>query len=613
MGNQWTITEQWKDNEEEILTDWTQLAFIKTLNNIGNFSAQFDDTPRAVDIMESSWCRFYYDGVCQMHGKIQPKTFSGGKVTIKGTDWMGVLDLIPIEYMAADWANIGIGDVDRWSSGAYISKEVSVYAKQLIDVYTGETATDKDVNYDNLDVTGWTDSFNHPKDTLQKAISTIYGSARVGTSSRFGYGLWMEYADPDTPYLWAKPFGYRLYTKKLNFTTRPSYTIDPQEVANDITVWGGKGWPDPKDRDGYTETTAGWSSIGSYITFAADTAVAMEGTASLKMTLTGSAANHQAAHSIDIGAEAYNSAGELIFSHLSFDWINNLSTDATSADITLYDNGNNGWFRHIMTSDYYTAGNGAWRHYTLYKKNMSQGGPQYPNSIDTIYFNFTKSTPFATGNCYLDNLRLFLGQAEDNSADVDSIQQHGHRPRTFNVPAARSVQMVKEMADAFVALLKDPTIKVKGTIPYYDPDLRLNDAVEIPIYGVTWPLYISSLSVTGSPGGTKTVVNAGTTRPDIAQLLKGLGAKEVKNAAEKDQGGGVRTSFGQSDICFLDEEKICSYACMATTCQNAATTKGICAGVTDKDPCINTCQRYSQKGRICGATCQTISYGGAIA
>lgn len=636
MGSKWTVTEQWKDNEEEVLTDWTQVVFNNTINNTGLGSVKLEDTPRAIDIMESAWLRIYYDGICKFYGKINKKNFSSRSVTIKLNDWMGLLANIPMSYCAADWDTGPVGGpparpgYPRWDeAGAgdpqftnYITKEVSVYLKRLLDIYTGETDSDSDIDYSNMDVTGLDDSFNHPKSNLGTVIWELYQGARVGSSSRFGYGTWMDYSDPDTPKLWAKPYGAQRYGKKLYFKGQPSFSWDPSGIVNDVTLVGGYGWPMPKYRDLISNYDASnWGDIDCAITNSTNRSV---GSDSLLVTPDFEVGDIH--FSRRIYGEVLNPLGNPTYvggsynvDHVSFDFQNDFigtgvaftlrvgqdTTDGTPG--FPYQTGGLGKEELDMR-----GGGGHFAHFSYWdwEKGGVLGTPVYADPW-YLYFEASASSGYLTGVGYFDNIRVFTRRVEANSQDTASIQKEGHLPKYFEAPQIRSWGYAQEICDSIVSQMANSTIKVKGTLQYYDPDLSLNMAVEVPVYGVTWPLYVSQLAVTTDGRKNHTIITAGSVQATVKELLKSMRMKEITMEAAMDVSGGSSTSSFKSDLCFREDETHCKYACMLSSCQNGAQRATLCSGVTDKDPCINTCQRYSQYKERC-TTCQTISYGGVI-
>jgi len=613
MPTPWKITEQWKDNEEEELVDWTQITFTKALNNTGSFSIQFDDTERAVDIMESAWLRIYYDGHCHFHGKIRRKNFGNRNIMIKGADWYGLFNNIEIKYCAADWDDGG-NEYPRWNAtySTYHKKEVSVYIKRLIDMYTGDTASDKDVDYDNLDATGWSDSFNHPRTDLGTLMGNLFNSAKV-SGSRYGYAVWFEYQDPDLPYLWAKPFGSGRYTKKLYFQGQPSMTWEEGEIINDVTIQGGFAFPEPKWKDLYTENdSTNWTGTDCTLTDAYNPVTTND--KSLHITASGAATSLTFQRTIY--PEMANSDGTLTLSHIAFDWNNQVTIPGLfKGEVRILAPDTSNYYYWFGEAHYFGESTGNWfKRFTFGVDTIDPVGSPDPTGTIIMYFGLSSNDPGQgniTGSAYLDNFRLFLTNVTERSKNEASIQKHGHYPRVFQGSTIRQFTYAKELADSFVQLMKDPTLQVRGTLNYFPPDLHLNDAVEIPIYGVVWPLYLSRLSISATPQIIRTLVNAGTIRPTIVQLLKGLNMKEKSLEASADVSGGFDTSLFQSDICFEKKETHCRYACMLAACQNPLQVHSTCTGVTDRDPCINTCQRYSQLKQRC-RTCQTISYGGDI-
>lgn len=198
----------------------------------------------------------------------------------------------------------------------------------------------------------------------------------------------------------------------------------------------------------------------------------------------------------------------------------------------------------------------------------------------------------ASGEIFIDGLAFFFKEVDVWRRDETSIQLHGLKEVKFQDRRITDWKTGQDIADNILELLKYPAVNGSTTIPYYDPDLKLNMLVEPKIEGVKWPLYINGLSVTWTGDHVSTSITAGRPVPDEEDIEISLKLLRDQDS-EKGTGFESASTYYQT-TCFKDKELYCRTDCMGTNCQNAAQLLS-CFTFAERNPCTTTCQRYKER------------------
>ena len=159
------------------------------------------------------------------------------------------------------------------------------------------------------------------------------------------------------------------------------------------------------------------------------------------------------------------------------------------------------------------------------------------------------------------------------------------------------------LADVLLDSLKYSTKSRSATLSDYNPELRLNQMLPVNEYGVEWQYVINEIQCSVGSQGTKQVVKMGTPRPDPDTLFEfyQVQLQSMQTAGE----GKTVHDWVANTQCWSTCERFCEFACLSDyssdwrrggqVCQTSRElTCRNCESVTELNPCVSACLKYSE-------------------
>lgn len=605
----WSVGFQWMGDPEEIRDDIVNGGFDRNVNAAGGFSLVMPLDDFALNLLGDTVVRIYYDGEPQFWGYIAETDIdeATNQVNVSGGDMMQRLALQKVSYKGATagGANPPIGDVG--------SKDVF---EELIHWYTGETAADSMFTKEFIEYSETSYRYNYDGNTLLDALIDVAQSSSltVGDQKHIGYGFWID----GNEYIYCQPYGWRSYDKEI-----PGYwklKLDYGPIRNRVHLRGGI----PEAFDIVQDTEENYS----YDLFEASPMNDWDVTVS-NATVSESGSN-PTADTTDVKMGGYSakltncsltgSGGD------SYIYVTNTFTNAKDWSYT--DESGNQQSTVDTIRMWYTMTRSSGVYVILYIEIISDTGgyiaqcqvDQVPNDkvswtkvsrtlenfdSDTISTNdewdeikklrvtwWTDEYNAWGGDIWNDGLAVFFKEVDIWRRDETSIRTHGLKEAKFQDRRITDWKTAETIAENILELLKNPAVNADTTIPYYDPDLKLNMLVEPEVKGVKWPLYVNGLSVSWSGDHVSTIIKAGRPVPTEDDILMTMHILRDQDS-EKGTGFQMASTYEESS-CFKDKELYCRTDCQVSNCQNAAQLLA-CYTFAERNPCLTSCQKYKER------------------
>ena len=604
MSN-WSVGFQWMGDPEEFRDDILAGSFSPQVNGPGSFSMQLPLDEFALNLLGDTVVRIYYDGEPQFWGFIEKTDIdeSMGVVNIMGGDMIKRMGMRKVEYQST---TAGGADPPRGDVG---SKAVF---EELIHWWTGETDSDSMFRNEFIERSETEYRYNFDGNWLSDALADVAHSCSltVGDKKHIGYGFWVNgYGD-----IFLQPYGAREYQQEIPGQWRLSQ--DWSVVKNRIHLRGGipEAWMNVENEeenysidvfetditsnkfDNWDVTCDGVSTCtqcGDKLGVSKDdkqigaysgqlTTVDIRNPDSVWITQTFPTAKDWSY--IDEGG---NVQSQIAQTRIHFKW----DHTGGSGGFTIYT-----WFEDSSANtsywgSYESAQTQPWTKAIRTLDNFNQDNVDW-NDIKYVKIMIYGSGAVWQGSMKFDGLAVFFKEVDLWRKDNASIAIHGLKEAKFQDRRITDWKAGEKICEQILDLLKTPAVIGNTSVPYYDPNLHLNDLINVPVEGVTWPLYVNKLEVSWSGDHVSTTIHAGRPVPSEEWITAALHILRDQDS-EKGTGFQMASTYEQS-TCFKDKELFCRSDCQASNCQNEMQLQS-CFTFAERDPCIATCQRYKER------------------
>ena len=608
----WSVGFTWMGDPEEFRDDIVSGSFNFQVNGMGGFSMQLPKDEFALNLLGDTVVKIYYDGEPQFWGFIEKSDIdeSTDVVNVIGGDMVKRMGMRKVEYQSATYHASDPPRADVNSKTTF---------EELIHWWTGETDSDSMFRNEFIEWSETEYRYNFDGNWLNDALSDIAHSCSltVGDKKHIGYGFWVDgHGD-----IYLQPYGSREYEQEIAGQWR--LALDWSTVKNRIHLRGGipDSWEMPlggndqysydafetsAQRTAWDVTGAVCNESGSYPTL--DYSVKIVGGASFRLT-------------------------DQLFSVSPFSWSYVTNTLGTNLDWTYTDEGGSTqpyvkayrlWYstkdgtdgdltssEGIRIKVYFTDGSTATAFdYPVTSENPYDGQIRWTKIIRDIedwddsvidWSDIDKIAIHVAGaitvgstqhNVFLDGFGVFFKEVDLWRKDNASVAIHGMKEAKFQDRRITDWAAGEKICEQILDLLKTPAVTANTSVPYYDPNLHLNDLINVEVEGVVWPLYVNKLEVGWSGDHVSTTINAGRPTPSEEWITAALHILRDQDS-EKGTGFQMASTYEQS-TCFKDKELFCRTDCQATNCQNEMQLQA-CFTFAERNPCITTCQRYKER------------------